>query len=173
MDGCPSLPPCVTVCNRRDSDPTESPVSQIPVTDVTKLTAGHKGDRLLLYLANKAGQEWVFKVEEASVADSWSAKIIAAKEYIAKHKGKRPPPRAARDSDDESTGRRSARDSGADSDADEDGGLKLPAAPKWFQQYDKLTRDKDRDAQWMEISLSWFQSLFADIYLVSVRTWSE
>jgi len=51
---------------------------------------------------------------------------------------------------------------GSDDDAD-----RLPPAPRWFQHYANLTKDKDREAKWMEASLRWFDSLFAQIYAVS------
>jgi hypothetical protein len=59
----------------------------------------------------------------------------------------------------------------ADSDLDgsDDDGDRLPPAPRWFQHYANLTKDKDREAKWMEASLRWFDSLFAQIYAVSVR----
>jgi len=59
----------------------------------------------------------------------------------------------------------------ADSDLDgsDDDGDGLPPAPRWFQHYANLTKDKDREAKWMEASLRWFDSLFAQIYAVSAR----
>jgi hypothetical protein len=59
----------------------------------------------------------------------------------------------------------------ADSDLDgsDDDGDRLPPAPRWFQHYANLTKDKDREAKWMEASLRWFDSLFAQIYAVSAR----
>ena len=51
-----------------------------------------------------------------------------------------------------------------DSDEDADAGIRLPAAPKWFVAYDKFTRDRDRDAKWMDTSMTWLNALFANIF---------
>jgi hypothetical protein len=55
-----------------------------------------------------------------------------------------------------------AADSDMDDDDDEDEGL--PPPPRWFANYDRATKDKDREAIWMEMSVKWFEGLFQGIY---------
>ena len=137
----------------QDADPVETPVTVVAAADVKTVKGSYNGDKQLLYVANTAGEGWVLKLDDAAGVDTWVAKINAAKEYVARHRRAAAAARARADSD------------AADSDADDDdSALRLPAAPRWFQQYDALTRDKERDSEWMTITMKWIDSLFADIY---------
>jgi hypothetical protein len=135
------------------------------VADLVKLQTNYKGDKQMVHLAVSADQSWVLKVDDP---EALVTKIKQAQEHAAKY-GKTRPPKDSED-DERPRGKRVADSTSdvEDSDEDADDGFAMPTAPKWFQAYDKLTKDKDRESKWMDLSLKWLASLFSDIFQVSV-----